>query len=577
MPLHGLINPSAAFFLNSPVSPEPGLDAALCSLLQDCRLPSSTEIPSATQDLLIRPFFLLFLRDETLRCSAGPARRLSHGNAAWPDCRQEVIGPSLCRTANQPDFKPRYVLRIHLVVTHKYIRTDTKRAAMSSQPSLSWPQGNANETYLALGLEMPIMAIAGSDPELIFLGSSNYLLFMQQNMTTSGNGQLNMSDNLLASSIDPFVGFSEPSGLFSSSKSKPNNMRLLAVLLYADTNGSSSSSSSSSASDSGSSLGLLGLGNSVEEEDDTSSPFNWTTWAADMNTNPGLRMDFDINDFASRAGLGSPIAAEVLIVKSDEEIVDGGSSTSASWTAVSTLFGPKTTADPAGAGTSSSQAVTATANGLSALNAAAAAQATGAAGSGPSGSSASGTSRAGASGAGASGIGASGAAGSSGAGATVSPVLTSASGLGGDDDNACDDDGTGDGTSSDGPSGAGSSSTGSPSAGTGSKSGGSGNSGTGGPGSPNNEAAAASASRRPSGSGASPSGGSATRTGGGGSGGAGGPASRTTTSSAAGSKPTSLGEALVGILQDDDKSVEIGLDLDHGEYATVCLFFFSPP
>ena len=77
-----------------------------------------------------------------------------------------------------------------------------------------------------------IVGIVGSDPELIFLGAESYLLFMQEGMTMSAYNHLNMSENLLTSSIDPLVSFSEPSGLFSDSpfslSSDSADVRLLA-------------------------------------------------------------------------------------------------------------------------------------------------------------------------------------------------------------------------------------------------------------------------------------------------------------------------------------------------------------
>lgn len=199
---------------------------------------------------------------------------------------------------------------------------------MSGLPSLSWPNAHANETYIALGLEMPIVGIVGSNPELIFLGAESYLLFMQEGMTMSAYNHLNISDNLLSSNTDPLVAFDEPSGIFSespfSSSSESADLRLLAVLLYkSDTQTKSAAPQSLSSSSKGASSETEG--------------FDWNTWAADMNANPLQRRDFDIGDFADKAGLGTPVAAEVLIVKDDAELADS-LDTSESWDIVSTLY-----------------------------------------------------------------------------------------------------------------------------------------------------------------------------------------------------------------------------------------------
>lgn len=174
---------------------------------------------------------------------------------------------------------------------------------MSSPPALSYPGATGNQSYLALGMEMPILATAGAgsgssdSAELIFVSPESYLLFVQQGMMLDGSTQLNMSGGLLSSSADPFVSFEEPTGLFSSlsaansdsstlTGSSSSDMRLLAVLLY-----------------------------SPPTPQPGAAALNWTTWAADMSANPSLRINFDVQDFASRSGLGEPVAAEVLVVE----------------------------------------------------------------------------------------------------------------------------------------------------------------------------------------------------------------------------------------------------------------------
>lgn len=195
---------------------------------------------------------------------------------------------------------------------------------------------------------MPIVGIVGSDPELIFLGAESYLLFMQEGMSMNAYKHLNISDNLLSSSIDPLVSFDEPSGIFSespfSSSAVSDDLRLLAVLLYQSDNtqqgqSSSASMASSSSSSSSSTVNLLSeiddflSGETME----TRGEFNWNAWANDMNANPLLRMNFDISDFAAKAGLGTPVAAEVLIVKDDVELTDS-LDVEGGWDVVSTLY-----------------------------------------------------------------------------------------------------------------------------------------------------------------------------------------------------------------------------------------------
>lgn len=194
---------------------------------------------------------------------------------------------------------------------------------------------------------MPIVGIVGSDPELIFLGAESYLLFMQEGMSMSAYKHLNISDNLLSSSIDPLVSFDEPSGIFSespfSSSAVSDDLRLLAVLLYqSDNTQQDQSSSASMASSSSSSSSTVDLLSEIDdflsgETMETRGEFNWNAWANDMNANPLLRMNFDISDFAAKAGLGTPVAAEVLIVKDDVELTDS-LDVEGGWDVVSTLY-----------------------------------------------------------------------------------------------------------------------------------------------------------------------------------------------------------------------------------------------
>ncbi|KAJ4414323.1 hypothetical protein N0V82_007993 [Gnomoniopsis sp. IMI 355080] len=222
---------------------------------------------------------------------------------------------------------------------------------MSGIPSLSWPNAHANETYIALGIEMPIAGIVGSDPELIFLGAESYLLFMQDGMTMSAYNHLNISDNLLSSSIDPLVSFNEPSGIFSqspfSSSSDEADLRLLAVLLYKSNTHSQSAAKQSSSSSEGvlSEIADLLDGDTQETEE-----FNWNAWAADMNVNPFSRKDFDVSDFTTKAGLGTPVAAEVLIIKDEAELTDSVN-VAGSWDIVSTLYQTDTGGNAAGTAT----------------------------------------------------------------------------------------------------------------------------------------------------------------------------------------------------------------------------------
>lgn len=187
---------------------------------------------------------------------------------------------------------------------------------MSSQPVLSWPGGNRNETYLALGLETPILATAGDgsgdSADLVVIPPENYLLFVQRQKSLDGSPQLNMSGSLLSSSGDPFVAFDEPPGLFSSSSSSSStNLRLLTVLLYRE-----------------------------PAQLDSGSSFNWTAWAADLSYNPSFRSNFDAQGFAARSGLGQPVAEEVLIVEDQLATTSGDSadSSSESLVPVSTLL-----------------------------------------------------------------------------------------------------------------------------------------------------------------------------------------------------------------------------------------------
>ncbi|CAN8098113.1 unnamed protein product [Discula destructiva] len=269
---------------------------------------------------------------------------------------------------------------------------------MSGQPTLNWPNASANETYIALGLEMPIVGIAGSGPELVFLGAESYLLFMQQGMTASVYDNLNVSDSLLSSSVDPLVSFTAPSGLFadSSSLSSSSDPRLLAVLLYKSNMAASSASQTSQiverdepisdqsgifddggessnantestasvfATSSSSSVGGGGGGGDKDSSAITDTAFNWTAWAADMNANPSLRMDFDISDFADTAGLGTPVAAEVLAIKNEDEDdrEQAQNDTSGSWDVLSTLWQTPT---PTGASVGAASGVGAPVMGL---------------------------------------------------------------------------------------------------------------------------------------------------------------------------------------------------------------------
>ncbi|KAJ4393363.1 hypothetical protein N0V93_002571 [Gnomoniopsis smithogilvyi] len=254
--------------------------------------------------------------------------------------------------------------------------------AMSGIPSLSWPSAHANETYIALGLEMPIVGIMGSDPELIFLGAESYLLFMQDGMTMSAYNHLNISDNLLSSSADPLVTFNESSSIFSdspfSSSSDSADLRLLAVLLYkSDTQSQSAVKQSSSSS---SSKGVLSeIADLLDGDTQRTGEFDWNAWAADMNANPVLRMDFDISDFANKAGLGTPVAAEVLIIKDEAELTDS-LDTAESWDIVSTLY--KTGAAGNAVGTATAIGAAASSMGAAANGMGAAISRTGAAATG---------------------------------------------------------------------------------------------------------------------------------------------------------------------------------------------------
>lgn len=246
---------------------------------------------------------------------------------------------------------------------------------MSGIPSISWPDAHANQTYIALGIEMPIVGIVGSDPELIFLGAESYLLFMQEGMSMNAYKHLNISDNLLSSTIDPLVSFDEPSGIFSespfSSSAVSDDLRLLAVLLYqSDNTQQGQSSSASMASSSSSSSSTVDLLSEIDdflsgETMETRGEFNWNAWANDMNANPLLRMNFDISDFAAKAGLGTPVAAEVLTVKDDVELTDS-LDVEGGWDVVSTLYQTRAGSGNNAAGTATTALGPAAASGMGA-------------------------------------------------------------------------------------------------------------------------------------------------------------------------------------------------------------------
>lgn len=173
----------------------------------------------------------------------------------------------------------------------------------------------------------------------------------------SAYNHLNISDNLLSSSTDPLVSFNEPASIFSespfSSSSDSSDLRLLAVLLYkSDTQSQSAAKESSSSSSSSSSKGVLSeIANLLDgETQETHDEFDWNAWAADMNANPLSRTDFDISDFATKAGLGTPVAAEVLIIK-DEDVLTDSLDAAGSWDIVSTLYQTGASGNAAGTAT----------------------------------------------------------------------------------------------------------------------------------------------------------------------------------------------------------------------------------
>lgn len=206
---------------------------------------------------------------------------------------------------------------------------------MASQPVLTWPGGQPGDHYLALGLEG---SLEGTGPAL-----DNYLLFVQQDLTLSPPHQLNISENLLSSSAAPCISFSQPprqaqsltssptnSSILANSSSTSSDLRVLTVLLYkSESEDNHTSSGTAAASSRPQDVAL--------EECASCVRFNWTAWIASMNANPTLRMNFDVEDFALRAGLGEPVASEVLLVKDESFAVGQGTAAGDGLSVVSTL------------------------------------------------------------------------------------------------------------------------------------------------------------------------------------------------------------------------------------------------